>query len=81
MSDDSLMTVEDVARRIAMSDSFVYAAIAAGRLRHHRLGRGQGGIRVSPAHLAAFLADTERVAGPAPAPPTPPPARRYRHLT
>jgi excisionase family DNA binding protein len=50
-----LMAVEDVARRINMSDSFVYNAIADGRLKHHRLGKGQGGIRVSEEQLADFL--------------------------
>ena len=56
----TMMTVEEVAQRIAMSDSFVYGVIADGRLKHHRFGKGQGGIRVSEQQLAAFLADTER---------------------
>lgn len=71
-----MMTVEDVARRLKASDSFVYEAIASGRLTHHRLGKGQGGIRVSEQQLSAFLADTERVGKPAEES-----TRKYRHLT
>jgi len=56
----NLMTAADVARRLNASESFVYGAIAAGRLKHHRLGKGQGGIRVSEEQLAEFLAVTER---------------------
>ncbi|HYH63311.1 MAG TPA: helix-turn-helix domain-containing protein [Urbifossiella sp.] len=55
-----MMTVEDVARRLNVSDSFVYGAVSDGRLKHHRLGKGQGGIRVSEEQLAAFLRLTER---------------------
>ena len=55
-----MMTVEDVARRLNVSDSFVYGAVADGRLKHHRLGKGQGGIRISESQLSAFLAGTER---------------------
>jgi excisionase family DNA binding protein len=72
-----MMTVEEVARRISMSDSFVYGAIHDGRLKHHRFGKGQGGIRVSEAQLAAFLAETERAGSPAPELPK----KRYRNLT
>lgn len=72
-----MMTVEDVALRINMSDSFVYAAIADGRLKHHRFGKGQGGIRISEPQLAAFLAETERVGTPS----AEPPKKKYRHLT
>ena len=71
------MTVEEVALRINMSDSFVYGALSDGRLKHHRFGKGQGGIRISEDQLAAFLADTERSGKPA----EPAPKRKYRHLT
>ena len=60
-----------------MSDSFVYGAIADGRLKHHRFGKGQGGIRISEQQLSAFLAETERVGTPA----SEPPKKKYRHLT
>ena len=76
-----LLTVEDVARRLNMSDSFVYGAVADGRLKHHRLGKGQGGIRISEDQLAAFLANTER-GGEQVNAPTPPTPRRtsFQHL-
>lgn len=76
----AMMKVEDVAGRLNVSDSFVYDAIADGRLKHHRLGRGRGGIRVSEEQLAAYLRDTERGGKseePAPKPVTPP---RFQHL-
>jgi excisionase family DNA binding protein len=55
-----LLTVEDVATRLNVSDKFVYGVIATGRLKHHRLGKGQGGIRVSEEQLAEFLRLTAR---------------------
>ena len=75
-----LLAVEDVAKRLGMSDSFVYAAIKAGRLRCYRLGRGQGGIRVGEAHLAAYLKACERGGGATPAPPPEPAKKKYRYL-
>lgn len=76
-ADTGMLTVEDVARRLRMSDSFVYGAIADSRLKHHRFGKGQGGIRISEQQLAAFLSETERVGTPSPEPPK----KRYRNLT
>ncbi len=80
-ADPNLMTAADVARRLNASDAFVYGAIAAGRLKHHRLGRGQGGIRVSEEQLADFLRRTERGGEEASVPPprvTPQPNRHLR---
>lgn len=65
-----LLTVEDVAARLSVSDSFVYEAVAAGRLKHYRLGKGQGAIRVSEEQLSEFLRLSER--GGAEAAPQPP---------
>jgi excisionase family DNA binding protein len=50
-----LLKVDAVARRINASESFVYQAIGEGRMRHIRLGKGQGGLRVSEAMLREFL--------------------------
>jgi excisionase family DNA binding protein len=75
-----LMTAADVARRLNASESFVYGVIAAGRLKHHRPGRGQGGIRVSEEQLADFLRRTERGGEQAVDDPTPPP-RPMRRFT
>ncbi len=55
-----MMTVEDVARRLNVLENFVYQAIAEGRLKHHRLGKAQGAIRVSETQLADFLRRTEQ---------------------
>ena len=82
-SNPALMTVADVARRLNASESFVYGAIAAGRMQHHRLGRGQGGIRVSEEQLAAFLRGSERGGGRQPpdqAPTRAPAGRGFRLL-
>lgn len=56
---EQLMTVAEVAWRLRTSRSFIDEVIADGRLKRHRLGRGQGGPRVSEAQLAAFLRETE----------------------
>jgi excisionase family DNA binding protein len=57
--DSPLLKIPEVAKRLNVSTSFVYDLIAEGRLRHHRLGRGQGAIRVSEEQLAAYLASCE----------------------
>lgn len=50
-----LLTVRDVAKRLNVSTSSVYALIQKGRLPHHRIGAGRGAIRVSEEDLAAYL--------------------------
>jgi excisionase family DNA binding protein len=60
-----MMTVDDVAARLKASESFVYAAVAEGRLKHYRLGKGQGCIRISEEQFAEFLRQTERGGEPA----------------
>lgn len=69
-----LLRVPDVAKHLNCSTSLVYDLIASKRLGHHRIGRGQGGVRVSEEQLQAFLTQTE--AGPErtggdPSPPIP----------
>jgi excisionase family DNA binding protein len=56
----AMLLVSEVAERLRASESFVYQAIKEGRLRHRRLGKGQGAIRVTEAMLAEFLACCER---------------------
>jgi len=63
-----LLTVKDLAERLAVSESFVYARIADGSLKHYRLGKGQGGIRVSEEQLQEYLKEREEGGGPAPKP-------------
>jgi excisionase family DNA binding protein len=66
-----LLTVRQVAERLHCSEGFVYGLLASGRLRHHVLGAGQGGKRVSDDQLTDYLRSTERGGGldsPKPAP-------------
>ena len=53
------MKIPVVAWRLSVSESFVYQIIGDGRLKHHRLGKGQGGLRVSEEQLQAYLLATE----------------------
>lgn len=54
-----MMTVADVAARLNVSPAFVYGLLR-NRLKHYRLGRGQGGIRVSEEQLQAYLRESEQ---------------------
>jgi excisionase family DNA binding protein len=72
--------VPEVAARLSCSPSFVYEVIASGELPHYRLGKGQGGIRVSEAHLQQFLAGRERGTHPVVRPAGPVRKVRPRHL-
>ena len=49
------MRVPDVAKRLEVSKSTVYALIDAGKLRCTRHGLGRGAIRISEEQLAAYL--------------------------
>ena len=55
-----MLKIPEVARRLNCSVAFVYEIVAEGRLRHHRLGKKQGGIRVSEQHLQDYLSRTEQ---------------------
>lgn len=50
-----LVTVQDLARRLRVGRSTVYAWHAEGRLPAYRLGEGHGGLRFSLADVQAFL--------------------------
>jgi excisionase family DNA binding protein len=67
--DSPLLKIPEVAKRLSVSTSFVYELIADGRLRHHRLGRGQGAIRVSEEQLQDYLHRTEHGGEVSPPPP------------
>ena len=56
---EKLMKIPVVAWRLSVSESFCYQLIADGRLQHHRLGKGQGGLRVSEEQLRAYLLATQ----------------------
>jgi excisionase family DNA binding protein len=49
------MTVREVAKRLEISISMVYALCSNGRLPHTRIGLGRGTIRIQPEDLTSFL--------------------------
>jgi excisionase family DNA binding protein len=64
------MRVREAAQRLDVSQATVYALVASGKLRCHRVGLGRGCIRISEEHLAEYLRASEPVIvqGPPPAP-------------
>jgi excisionase family DNA binding protein len=76
----NLLKVPEVAGRLNCSESFVYQAIASGELRHYRLGKGQGGIRVSEEQIGEYLAPREKGGG-AKAPKLAQRSRPLKHLS
>lgn len=52
-----LLTVNDVAQTLSVSNSLVYQLVATGKLPCHRIGTGRGAIRVRRDDLEAFLAE------------------------
>jgi excisionase family DNA binding protein len=61
--DTPMLKIPDVARRLNCSVAFVYEVVAQGRLRHYRLGKSQGGIRVSESQLQEYLRCAEHGGG------------------
>jgi excisionase family DNA binding protein len=64
------MRVREAAAKLEVSPATVYALVAAGKLRHIRVGLGRGAIRILDEHIADYLRAAEPVtkAVPAPAP-------------
>jgi excisionase family DNA binding protein len=50
-----MLTVREVADRLRLSVSQVYALCASGKLPHLRFGNGRGTIRVTEAQLQEFI--------------------------
>jgi excisionase family DNA binding protein len=50
-----MLTVKNVAARLGLSNSQIYALIASGKLSCHRFGNGRGALRVSEEQLAQFI--------------------------
>ena len=69
--------VSQVAEKLNVSESIVYALIDAGRLACHRIGVGRGTIRVSTEDLNAYLASCREEKGEEP---RPAPRPRLRHI-
>jgi excisionase family DNA binding protein len=60
------MRVREAAQRLDVSQATVYALVASGKLRCHRVGMGRGCIRISEEHLAEYLKASEPVIAPVP---------------
>jgi excisionase family DNA binding protein len=50
------MKVAEAAKRLEISPALVYSLIAAGKLRHCRVGHGRGRIRVPEDAIEEYLA-------------------------
>ncbi len=71
-----MLTVAEVAKRLRVSMGTVYSAIADGRLKCHRFGRGRGAIRIAEEDLQSFIErSTEARSDDEQRPPV-----RFRHL-
>lgn len=57
---EELMTILDLKKRTKLSRAFWYARIQDGSLKHYRLGRGQGGIRISEEQYQEYLKAKEQ---------------------
>ena len=75
-----MLKVSQVAEKLNVSESIVYALITAGRLGSHRIGVGRGTIRVSTEDLEAYLASCRECKGEQPRRPVPRPHLRHIHL-
>lgn len=61
------MKVKEAAAMLEVSPCIVYGLVAAGQLRHYRVGRGRGVIRIAEEHVREYLMGAEkgpRVAAP-----------------
>jgi excisionase family DNA binding protein len=70
------VNVKQAAARLEVSVATVYTLVAAGKLKHYRIGNGRGVVRIAEEHLAEFLERAE----PEAAPPAPAPRVRLKHL-
>jgi hypothetical protein len=53
----TMLTVEDVSRRLRLSPSCVHALCARGLIAHHRCGLGRGTIRIEKKALQGTSTD------------------------
>jgi excisionase family DNA binding protein len=60
MSDTTLLTVRDLARRWKVSASNIYNLVESRKLRCFRIGVGRGAIRFSEDHVREFLESSSR---------------------
>jgi len=61
-----MLSVTEVAERLNVSDSLVYALVEAGKIAVHRIGLGRGAIRIHESDLELYLASCrhEELKGP-----------------
>lgn len=71
-----MYTVRQIAEKLNVSESNVYALVASGRLGCHRIGNGRGVIRISEQALQAYLTGCRGQEGVKPKTPRP----RLRHI-
>ena len=76
---NDLLTVSQVAERLAVSSSLVYQLIESGRLGHHRIGNGRGTLRVGQADLEAYLSACHSIQKPT-QPVVRRPKKRLKHI-
>ena len=70
------MTVKELAGRLEVGLSTVYSLLATGQIRHRRIGKARGVIRIDEDAYQDYLARVERAAeGGGLANPPPPPTR------
>ena len=50
-----MLTVKQVAERLNVSQSIIYALVDAGQIVCHRIGVGRGPIRITAEDLARYL--------------------------
>jgi excisionase family DNA binding protein len=59
MTDNLTLSVKQVARKLNVSPSLVYALCAAGRLAHHRIGLGRGVIRIEAGAILSVMKSSQ----------------------
>jgi excisionase family DNA binding protein len=72
------LTVRQAAARLEVSSTTIYGLVAAGKLGCIRVGLGRGAIRITEAHIIAFMVGNEP--RPAISPPAAAPAPRLNHI-
>ncbi len=75
-----LLMVKEVAEYLNVSESFVYGLLQSGRLKHHVLGKGQGGKRISMEQIQEYLQSVERGGEPQTQPKSLAPNIKLKHL-
>lgn len=75
------MKVKEAAAIMEVSPAVVYQLVAAGKLKHYRVGNGRGVIRIGEDHVREYLEGAARggVAVPA-SPPAPTRPLKLKHL-